>query len=246
MSNSKQLDGTLVELRAAERSFAAAGGSFLALRAVSLSLRTGEFAAVVGGSGSGKSTLLNLITGIDRATAGEVWVADTPLHTLTEDDLARFRARHVGIVFQFFQLLPSLTALENVILPMDFVGVLSTAQRRDRAIQLLEQVGIREQANKFPDALSGGQQQRVAIARALANDPPLIVADEPTGNLDSHTAHEVLMLFSRLAREGKTILVVTHEKEHRSLFRKVFELADGQLVNAETASSRREVSACTD
>lgn len=245
MSKINELTPNCVELKRAGRSFPVADGQFFAVQDVSLTLGPGDFSAVVGGSGSGKSTLLNLITGIDRASSGEVWVAGLPLHRLDEDALAQFRARHVGIVFQFFQLLPTLTALENVILPMDFAAKLPVASRRQRALQLLARVGIAEQAHKFPDALSGGQQQRVAIARALANDPPLVVADEPTGNLDSKNAHEVLMLFAELAASGKTILVVTHEREHRALFGKVFELADGKLVVSERSSAEREPVACS-
>jgi putative ABC transport system ATP-binding protein len=231
-------------LRRVTRSFPASGREFFAVRDVSLELAPGECSAVVGGSGSGKSTLLNLIAGIDAPTQGEVWVAGFPVHELDEDALARFRAEHVGIVFQFFQLLPTLTVLENVVLPMDFVRTLPPFARRERALSLLERVGIGDQAEKFPDALSGGQQQRVAIARALANEPALIVADEPTGNLDSGTAHEVLSLFSELARAGTTILVVTHEREHRRLFQRVFELGDGRLLHTHVEPPGAEARPC--
>jgi len=245
LSSYEPLGATTVSLRHVDRGFSTSEGEFFALRDVSLELAAGDLAAVVGGSGSGKSTLLNLIAGIDRPSAGEVWVARSPIHELAEDALARFRAEHVGIVFQFFQLLPTLTALENVVLPMDFVGSLPAAARRERAHELLERVGVKDQANKFPDALSGGQQQRVAIARALANDPPLVVADEPTGNLDSRTAHEVLMLFAELSQGGKTVLLVTHEREHRSLFRRIFELSDGRLLPDARLDSTGEAPACT-
>ncbi len=202
----------------------------IALDRVSLRVDAGEFVAVVGKSGSGKSTLINMITGIDRPTSGEVWVGDTPIHTLGESALARWRAHHVGIVFQFFQLLPTLTAVENVMLPMDFNGRVPRRQRHSRAMSLLDRVGLTEHAHKLPSELSGGQQQRVAIARALANDPPLIVADEPTGNLDSHTAAEVFALFEALVDEGKSILVVTHDPDLARRAHRVITLADGKIV----------------
>jgi putative ABC transport system ATP-binding protein len=183
-------DGHLVELHQVEKAYAGAAGEFPALRGIDLQLERGDFAAVVGKSGSGKSTLLNVLTGIDRPTAGEVWVDGAPLHRMSEGQLARWRGREVGIVFQFFQLLPALSVLENVMLPMDF-GNTFPRRRYERAVQLLEQVGLAEHARKLPSALSGGQQQRAAIARALANDPLLLVADEPTGNLDSQTAEDV-------------------------------------------------------
>ncbi len=200
--------GNAVRLRGLERRFPTPEGSFSALRGIDLEVEAGEAVAVVGASGSGKSTLLHLIAGIDRPSAGEIWVAGTPLHQLTENELTLFRGRQVGMVFQFFQLLPTLTALENVIVAMDFVGAVPRAERTRRGIELLAGVGVADQAAKLPSQLSGGQQQRVAIARALANDPPLIVADEPTGNLDSRTAHQVLALLAELAHSGKTLLVV--------------------------------------
>ncbi len=204
----------------------------VALNNVSLRVDVGEFVAVVGKSGSGKSTLINIITGIDRPTEGEVWVGGVPIHTLGESALARWRAHHVGIVFQFFQLLPALTAVENVMLPMDFNGRIPRRQRYQRAMHLLEQVGLAEHAHKLPAELSGGQQQRVAIARALANDPPLLVADEPTGNLDSHTAADVFALFEALVGEGKTILVVTHDPDLAQRAHRVITLTDGHIVDA--------------
>ena len=191
----------------------------------------GEFVAVVGKSGSGKSTLINMITGIDTPTSGEVFVASAPVHELDQEQLAVWRGRNVGIVFQFFQLLPTLTVAENIVLPMDFCNTFPVNERRVRAISLLEKVGIAEQADKLPADLSGGQQQRAAIARALANDPPLIVADEPTGNLDSATSDAVMGLFANLAAEGKTVLMVTHERDLSRYFTRSVALADGVIVN---------------
>jgi putative ABC transport system ATP-binding protein len=187
----------------------------------------GEFVSIVGPSGSGKSTLLNMITGIDRPTSGQVVVGGEPIHELSENELARWRGRNVGVIFQFFQLLPTLSVLENVMLPMDFCSVLKRRERKDRAMELLEQVGIADQAHKLPSALSGGQQQRAAIARALANDPPVIVGDEPTGNLDTATADEVFALFEGLAARGKTLVIVTHDRRLSARTGRVLHLLDG-------------------
>jgi putative ABC transport system ATP-binding protein len=229
----------LIQLRAVTKIYSSEGGGFTALDQVSLELPAGELTAVVGKSGSGKSTLVNLIAGIDRPTQGEVLVGGTPVHGLDESRLAAWRGRNVGVVFQFFQLLPTLTVAENVMLPMDFCATYPPAQAQARAVQLLERVGIAEQAHKLPSALSGGQQQRAAIARALANDPPLVVADEPTGNLDSRTADSVLELLSELTRAGKTVVVVTHERAWARRFDRVVELADGRVVSQEGAQGRR-------
>ncbi len=219
-----------IELVNVTRTFPAAGGGFSALREVDLSLPMGEFIAVAGKSGSGKSTLLNLVAGLDRPSSGQVRVAGTDVHGLSEDQLAAWRGQSVGVVFQFFQLLPTLTVLENVMLAMDFRGRLSTSQARARGLELLQQVGILEQAGKLPSALSGGQQQRAAIARALANDPALLVADEPTGNLDSQTAAQVLALLAAQVRAGKTVLMVTHEQDLLGLVDRVVTIADGRVV----------------
>lgn len=196
-----------------------------------MQVKPGEFVAIIGKSGSGKSTILNMLSGIDKPTSGEIWIGDTTIHNMDQDQLAKWRRRNVGVVFQFFQLLPTLTILENVMLPMDFCGIIPARERKGRALRLLEQVGISEQADKLPALLSGGQQQRAAIARALANDPALLMADEPTGNLDSHTSEAILQLFKGLAASGKTIVMVTHERDITKWVSSVVKLADGQVVN---------------
>jgi len=224
------LQSSLINLRGVSKAYEVAAGKFLALKEINLEIQTGEFVAVVGRSGSGKSTLINLITGIDYPTSGEVYVASKPIHQLNQEELAAWRGRNIGIVFQFFQLLPTLTVAENIILPMDFCNSFPPRTRYDRALSLLEKVGIAEQADKLPSDLSGGQQQRAAIARALANDPQLIVADEPTGNLDSQTTDAIIQLFASLAAEGKTVVMVTHERELSRHFTRSIGLADGLVV----------------
>jgi len=203
---------------------------FTALRGIDLDVSTGEFIGLIGKSGSGKTTLINMITGIDRPTSGSVLVDGTPVHQLNENQLAIWRGRTIGVVFQFFQLLPTLTVAENVMLPMDFCAMYSPAERPERALHLLEQVEMADQANKLPAALSGGQQQRVAIARALANDPPILAADEPTGNLDSKTADAVFSLFEQLVDEGKTIIMVTHDNDIAARVRRSLHVSDGEIV----------------
>lgn len=220
----------LVELRRVSKAYEAGVGPFMALRGVSLAVDAGELVAVVGRSGSGKSTLINMIAGLDRPTAGEVLVGGTAVHTLNEGQLAIWRGRNVGVIFQFFQLLPTLSLLENVMLPMDFGGLYTPQERRARALDLLAQVEMAAQAHKLPTEISGGQQQRAAIARALANDPPILVADEPTGNLDSKTAESVFGLFERLAAQGKTIVMVTHDRELARRVTRTIRLADGEVV----------------
>jgi putative ABC transport system ATP-binding protein len=220
----------MIELRGVTKVFPVAGSDFKAVDGIDLRLPSSASVAIVGKSGSGKSTLLNLIAGIDRPTAGEVIVGGTPVHSLSESQLASWRGRNVGVVFQFFQLLPTLTVAENVALPMDFCRTFAPAAARRRALELLEQVGIAEQADKLPSALSGGQQQRAAIARALANDPPLLLADEPTGNLDSHTADAVLALLAGLSDAGKTVVMVTHERDVTRFMARVVTLADGVVI----------------
>ncbi len=206
-------------------------GDFPALKGIDLQVNRGEFVAVIGKSGSGKSTLINLITGIDRPTGGEIVIGGEPVHTFDEEQMAVWRGRNLGIVFQFFQLLPTLTLVENVMLPMDINHHYPAAERRDRAMQLLEMVDMAEQARKLPAAVSGGQQQRVAIARALANDPALVIADEPTGNLDSRTAESIFNLFLRLVAEGKTIIMVTHDEARAARTHRSVMIADGEVVN---------------
>jgi putative ABC transport system ATP-binding protein len=227
----------LVRLRGATRCHATAAGSFFALDRLDLDVNAGECVAVVGPSGSGKTTLAHLLTGIEKPTQGEVVVDGQPLHALSQDALAAWRGRRVGIVFQFFQLLPTLTVAENVMLPMDLCATFGRRERRPRALALLERLHIADQADKLPAALSGGQQQRAAIARALANDPALVVADEPTGNLDSATALEVMGLLAALAREGKTVIVVTHERELSRFFTRTVSLRDG-TIRADTQALR--------
>lgn len=228
--------GAVVELHQVSRRFPLESGEFAAVDQVSLRLQAGQLVVLVGSSGSGKSTLLNLIAGLDRPTSGSVAVAGVTSSALTEDALATFRGKCIGVVFQFFQLLPTLTALENVLLAMDLVRCIPGAERRSRALSLLRKVGIEEQANKFPATLSGGQQQRVALARALANDPPVIVADEPTGNLDSHSAATVFGLLKALSVEGKTVLVVTHERTFPVTVDRIIELRDGRVVGSVDAT----------
>ena len=211
------------------------GQTYTALKEVSMAVAPGELVAVLGRSGSGKSTLLNLIAGLDRPTSGEISVAGTSLRGLGEDALARWRGRNVGVVFQFFQLLPTLTVLENVLLAMDFLKVVPRRERQRRAQGLLEAVGIADQGAKLPATLSGGQQQRAAIARALANDPPILVADEPTGNLDTATAGAVLELFGVLVAEGKTLVVVTHDEAIARQAHRVVRLEDGRVVRQPSA-----------
>ncbi len=219
----------LIDLRDVVKIYETGAGGVTVLEGINLRVQAGEFISVVGPSGSGKSTLLNMITGIDRPTEGEVVVGGEAVHELSENRLARWRGRNVGVIFQFFQLLPTLTILENVMLPMDFCKMYRRRERRERARHLLEQVGIADQAHKLPSALSGGQQQRAAIARALSNDPPLVVADEPTGNLDTATANEVFALFETLVAGGKTLLVVTHDGSLSSRTERVLHLLDGRL-----------------
>lgn len=220
-----------VEIRNAVKAYPSTAGEFTALDGVTLDIAQGQFVAIVGRSGSGKTTLLNLLAGIDRPTSGSVRVGGEDLGSLSESGLATWRGRNVGLVFQFFQLLPTLTVAENVMLPMDFAKTLPPSERRERALLLLDRVGVGTQADKLPSTLSGGQQQRAAIARALANDPPILLADEPTGNLDSATADAVLELFQDLNREGRTIVVVTHERDIRSVVTREVALMDGRIVS---------------
>jgi putative ABC transport system ATP-binding protein len=226
----------LLSLRGVCKCYDTPAGPVAALRNVDLDIGAGEFIAVVGKSGSGKTTLVNLLTGIDSPSSGTIQMASGAVHCMSQDQLTRWRGTSVGIVFQFFQLLPTLTIAENVMLPMDFCRTFKARERRARALGLLSDMGIRDQADKLPSALSGGQQQRAAIARSLANDPPLIVADEPTGNLDSHTAAQVLAFFTQLVKSGKTVVMVTHERDlDRGLVRSIT-LRDGAIAGSEDAA----------
>ncbi len=221
----------VIDLQDVVKDYSTAAGSVRALDHVTLRVGTGELVAIVGKSGCGKSTLLNVITGIDRATGGMVRVAGMDVRAGSENDLARWRGRRIGIVFQFFQLIPTLTVAENVMLPMDFAGRGSLRERSARAAELLELVEMSGQADRLPLATSGGQQQRIAIARALANDPTVIVADEPTGNLDSATAGQVFGTFARLAETGRTVLIVTHDQELAGQAGRVVHMVDGRVVS---------------
>jgi len=220
----------VVDVRQVVKTYESAAGRFVALAGLDLAVSRGRFVAIIGKSGSGKSTLINMITGIDRPSSGEIVVAGTAVHRLNEEQIALWRGRTVGVIFQFFQLLPTLTALENVMLPMDYDGRYPRAERPDRAMHLLDLVGMADAAHQLPPLLSGGQQQSIAIARALANDPPLLAADEPTGNLDAKTAVRVFHLFETLADQGKTILMVTHDNDLARRAQETVELADGQIV----------------
>jgi putative ABC transport system ATP-binding protein len=228
---SAELSEAMIDLRGISKVYHTDAGPFPALKGIDLQVYPGEFVAVVGKSGSGKSTLINMFTGIDHPTAGEAIVAQTHIGQLDEGQMAEWRGRHMGIVFQFFQLLPTLTIIENVILPMDLCQVYDPGERYERGLHLLEQMGIAGDADKFPAAVSGGHQQRAAIARALANDPPILVADEPTGNLDSVTAESVYRLFESLVAGGKTILMVTHDDELANRVPRTLTLADGEIVD---------------
>ena len=226
-------NGFIVQVKEVIKSFPVGDGEVTILKGISLDVKTGEFLSVVGPSGNGKSTLLNMITGIDRPSAGEVVVTGRQVHRMSENDLAKWRGENVGIIFQFFQMLPALSLLKNVILPMDFAGKYTPKERRERAMHLLEIVGLADQADKLPSMVSGGQQQRAAIARALANDPPLLVGDEPTGNLDTRTAGDIFDLFGSLVEQGKTMLMVTHDKELARRVPRVVEIVDGKITRDE-------------
>lgn len=230
----------LIELTGVSKSYALSSGPFYALQHVDLRIDTGQFVAITGKSGSGKTTLLNVLAGIDRPSEGRVMVSGVQIDSMTERQMAPWRGANIGVVFQFFQLLPTLTIAENVMLPMDFCNTYPRSVRRKRALQLLEMVDIAEQADKLPSALSGGQQQRAAIARAIANDPPILIADEPTGNLDSTTAQAIFQLFINLSKAGKTVILVTHERELAGSLDVVFEMSDGKILR--TSASEKTLS----
>jgi putative ABC transport system ATP-binding protein len=224
-------NGKLIELKDVTKTYHTPAGIFTALNGVTLSIGSGEFVSIVGKSGSGKTTLINLVTGIDDPSSGEVIVGGTPVHTLKEGEKASWRGTNVGVVFQFFQLLPTLTVLENVMLPMGLNSRFPISEHADRAMELLELVDLTESADQMPGQLSGGLQQRAAIARAMANDPPIIATDEPTGNLDSRSAESVMQLFENLVQQNKTILMVTHDPDLAKRAGRIVEIADGKIVN---------------
>jgi putative ABC transport system ATP-binding protein len=237
MKNSSNKTGAepLIVLRGVTKTYPSPSGGFTALADVDLTINRGEFAVVVGESGSGKSTLLGLLAGIDHPTRGEVIVGPTAVHSLSERDMSVWRGNAVGIVFQFFQLLPTLTVVENVMLPMDFCNKYEPRERRQKAVALLDRLGVADQADKFPTTLSGGQQQRVAVARAMANEPAVLLADEPTGNLDSRTSQAMLELLSGLVDDGQTLVMVTHEHRAQQFATTVVTLADGRIVETPVA-----------
>jgi putative ABC transport system ATP-binding protein len=233
----KPLTQPLLELRDVVKIYSTAAGEFPALRGINLQVEAGEFVGIVGKSGAGKSTLLNMLTGVDQLTSGEVIVHanGTPISVRkkSEDEIALWRGRNMGVVFQSFQLLPMLTLVENITLPMDLCGNFNPKQSRQRALDLLRLVEIEEHADKLPAYISGGQQQRVAIARALANDPPILIADEPTGSLDSVTAEHIFDVFEHLVTaQGKTIVMVTHDQSLASKFSRTLRIVDGELSPA--------------
>ncbi|MEM7342634.1 MAG: ABC transporter ATP-binding protein [Chloroflexota bacterium] len=237
MPANSTMPDSLIQIKDVVKRFPVGDTEITILKGISFEVKHGEFVSIVGPSGNGKSTLLNMITGIDRPSEGEVLVTDRPVHTMSENKLAAWRGEYVGIIFQFFQMLPALSLLQNIILPMDFAKKYSRAERKDRAMHLLEQVDLADQAHKLPGMVSGGQQQRAAIARALANDPPLLVADEPTGNLDSRTETDVFNLFCSLVDSGKTMLMVTHNKELSSQVPRTIEIMNGLITRDETRQS---------
>jgi putative ABC transport system ATP-binding protein len=233
MAEQKNGHGLVVDVKDVVKSFRVGSSDVTILKGISFQVKSGEFLSIVGPSGNGKSTLLNMITGIDRPSSGEIIVTGQRVHKMSEDQLAAWRGEHVGIIFQFFQMLPALSLLQNVILPMDLAGKYKPRERRERAMHLLETVGLKDQMQKLPSMVSGGQQQRSAIARALANDPPLLIADEPTGNLDSRTSHDVFDLFAEVVSRGKTLLMVTHDKELAQRVPRVVEILDGRITRDE-------------
>ncbi len=235
--DSARREEPFIELQHVSKIYDTPAGSFVALQEVDVALERGEFVSVVGKSGSGKSTLANMLTGIDHPTSGQVRIGDTYVHRLSESQMARWRGTNLGIVFQFYQLLPMLSLLENTMLPMDLAGTYSPVQRRERALALLDRVDLSEVVHKMPAEVSGGQQQSAAIARALANDPPLIVADEPTGNLDSRAAETVFGIFEELSDQGRTILMVTHDGSLARRAARTILLADGEVVDQTVAQA---------
>jgi putative ABC transport system ATP-binding protein len=225
-----QRPDALIRMGGVTKTYETASGEFQALKGIDLEIYPGEFVAIVGKSGAGKTTLINMLTGVDKLTSGEVWIDGVPVHALDENRLALWRGRKMGIIYQSFYLMPSLSLLQNVLLPMDFCGLYQGRQSKGRGLDLLRQVELDEHAHKLPSAISGGQQQRVAIARALANDPPIIIADEPTGRLDSVTAEVIFGIFQELIKQGKTIVMVTHDRGLASRVSRTVHIADGEIV----------------
>jgi putative ABC transport system ATP-binding protein len=221
----------IIELSNVDKAYPTVTGPFFALKDINITIDPGEFVCIVGKSGAGKTTLINMITGVDSLSAGEVVVNGVSVQSMNEDRLALWRGRNLGVIYQTFELMPMLTLVENVMLPMDFCGLYRPRRSRERALELLRLVELEDQVDKLPSAISGGQQQRVAIARALANDPPIIVADEPTGRLDSVTAETIFQFFEQLISQGKTILMVTHDRSAAERSSRLLELVDGEIIN---------------
>lgn len=224
-------DGPLVQIRDLHKAYSTPAGDFPALKGVDIEIARGEFLTIIGKSGAGKSTLINMLTGIDRPNSGQIIVGGQEIQKMSEAEIARWRGRNLGVIFQFFQLIPTLTVLQNVVMPMDFASMYTRQERQERAMMLLERVEIAENAHKLPHAISGGQQQRVAIARALACDPPLIVADEPTGSLDSKTTDAIYELFHEAVSQGKSFMMVTHDDDLAARSDRVIEIKDGLVIN---------------
>ncbi len=227
----KEVDANsaLVEVKDLFKVYSTAAGDFTALNEINMKVKRGEFLGIVGKSGAGKSTLVNMITGVDHLTSGEIWVNGVPVHALNEDEMALWRGKNVGVIYQSFELMPTLSILDNVMLPMDFCGLYVNGESQDRAMELLRMVEMDDQHHKVPSTISGGQKQRAAIARALANDPALIVADEPTGNLDTATSEIVFEMFEKLVQQGKTIIMVTHDRSLANRFDRVLRITDGEI-----------------
>ena len=239
VQETKKSEQSLIRLTNLVKAYKSAAGELPALNGVNLEIYSGEFVAITGKSGAGKTTLINMITGVDRLTSGEVWVDDMPLHKKGEHQLAHWRGRTMGIIYQSFHLMPNLSLLDNILLPIDFCGLYRNGDSTRRAMDLLTQVELQDHAFKPPSAISGGQQQRVAIARALANDPPIIVADEPTGRLDSVTAESIFQIFLSLSEQGKTILMVTHDRSLARRASRTLEIADGEITSSNLSSNER-------
>lgn len=230
----------IIRMRGLTKTFKIASGETTVLKGIDIDIHQGQFVSIVGRSGSGKSTLVNMITGIDRPTSGTVEVGSLPIHRVPESAMAVWRGKNLGIVFQFFQLLPMLTLIENVMLPMDFCNIYPPSSREERAMDLLRRVGLEKLADKLPGAVAGGQQQSAAVARALANDPPILIADEPTGNLDTATAEQVMEIFEELAGQGKTILLVTHDRTLAQRTDRTLLISDGELASAAPPGSEKK------